>query len=78
MTPDQPRRRVAGGRVVLTAGTDDPYKAVLVYEDGHTSEHLFNTCKEGEAFLRGHASMVLPEPLRMTPPVQSGAAEDHE
>jgi hypothetical protein len=50
----------------------------LLYEDGHTSEHLFETCREGEAFLRGHASMLLSEPLRMTPPVLPGSAEAHE
>jgi len=61
MTPDKPRRRVTAGRMVLTPGRAEPYKAVLMYEDGHTSEHPFHCLKEGEAFLRGHDRLYYPE-----------------
>ena len=56
--PNQLRRRVSVGRMVLTPGHTEPYKAVLVYEDGHTSDHPFPSLKEGEAFLRGHGAVA--------------------
>ena len=40
---------------MLTAGEAEPYKAVITYEDGRTSEHPFQTMKDGEAFLRGES-----------------------
>ena len=58
MGPNQLRRRVSVGRMVLTRGHAEPYKAVLVYEDGHTSDHPFHSMREGEAFLRGHGAIV--------------------
>ena len=71
-TPDQPRRRATGGRMVLTPGASKPFKAVLTYEDGHTAESQFQTCREGEAFLRTHNAMIprLPEPSRRAPCVE--------
>jgi len=58
MMPGEPRRRATGGRIVLTNGNPGPFKAILVYEDGHTSEHPFQSLQEGEAFLRGHNAMI--------------------
>ncbi len=43
--------------MVLTPGKTEPFKAVLTYEDGHTSEHPFHSLQEGEAFLRDHNAM---------------------
>ena len=60
MMPDKPRRRVTAGRMVLTRGSAEPYKAVLIFEDGHTSEHPFQCLKEGEAFIRGHDRLNYP------------------
>lgn len=51
-TQPRPRRRPTHGRMVLTPGETARYKAVLVYEDGRTSEHPFSALREGEAFLR--------------------------
>jgi len=62
MIPDKPRRRVTVGKMVVTASDVGPYKAVLTYEDGHTSEHPFHRLQEGEAFLRGHGCSIFPEP----------------
>jgi hypothetical protein len=54
--------------MVLTPEAPQPFKAVLIYEDGHTSEHPFQTCREGEVFLRTHSAMVPPpEPSRRAP-----------
>lgn len=44
--------------MVLTPGSSERYKAVLIYEDGRTSEHPFASLREGEAFLRGESSAV--------------------
>lgn len=52
-----PRRRATGGRMVLTPEATSPFIAVLTYEDGHTSEHPFQSLREGEAFLRSHNAM---------------------
>jgi len=64
----KPRRRAVGGFMRLTPGQAEPFQAVIVYEDGHTSEHPFRLSREGEAFLREHNSMMWPpEPLRAAP-----------
>lgn len=49
---EKPRRRANGGRVVLTPGSEQPFKAIVTFEDGHISEHPFASLQEGEAFLR--------------------------
>ena len=54
MTSENPKRRTAAGHMVVTPADADPYKAVVYYEDGHTSEHPFNSLQAGEAFLRAH------------------------
>ena len=67
--PDSPRRRAIGGFMRLSSGKEEPFEAVIVYEDGHTSHHPFGLLMEGEAFLRSHNSMRWPpEPLRAAPP----------
>jgi hypothetical protein len=38
--------------MVLTPGNAGLFKAVVTYEDGHTTEHPFDTLQDGEAFLR--------------------------
>lgn len=38
--------------MVLTPGNAGLFKAVVTYEDGHTTEHPFGTLQDGEAFLR--------------------------
>ena len=64
MTIYRLRRRTTAGHMVVTPGQPEPYKAVLVYEDGRTSERPFHSMQEGEAFLREHSAMVWPpEPL---------------
>jgi hypothetical protein len=57
MSASRPRRRAVNGRMVLCRGSSEPYKAVLTYEDGRTSEHPFRSLREGEAFLRDVGSM---------------------
>lgn len=52
LSQDRPRRRATGGRMVLTPGNAGLFKAVVTYEDGHTTEHPFETLQDGEAFLR--------------------------
>lgn len=52
-----PRRRAINGRMVLCRGSSEPYKAVLNYEDGRTTEHPFPSLRQGEAFLRAAGSM---------------------
>lgn len=52
-----PRRRATGGRMVVVPGTTNQFRAVLTYEDGHTSEHPFASLQEGEAFLRSNNAM---------------------
>ena len=44
--------RPVSGRIVQTGGPGHPFKAVLTHEDGHTSERLFPTMREGEAFIK--------------------------
>ena len=66
--PEGPRRRAVGGFMRLTLGQAAQFEAVILYEDGHTSEHPFQLQREGEAFLRAHNSMKWPpEPLRASP-----------
>ena len=40
------------GRIVSVPGSDKPFKAIMSQESGQTSEHLFATMQEAEAFLR--------------------------
>jgi hypothetical protein len=40
------------GRIVSVPGSDKPFKAIMSQESGETSEHLFATMQEAEAFLR--------------------------
>ena len=40
------------GRIVSMRGSDKPFKAIMSRESGETSEHLFATMREAEAFIR--------------------------
>lgn len=40
------------GRVVSVPNTDKPFKVIMSREDGETSEHVFATMREAEAFVR--------------------------
>jgi hypothetical protein len=40
------------GRIVSVPGSDKPFKAIMSLASGETSEHLFATMQEAEAFLR--------------------------
>lgn len=40
------------GRIVSVPGSDKPFKAIMSQESGETSEHMFATMQEAEAFLR--------------------------
>ena len=55
---DRRSNRVVSGRMVQAGGPDQPYKAVLTYEDGHTTERACATMREGEAYIRS----VIPAP----------------
>lgn len=66
----RPRRRAIGGYMVLSPSKAARYKAVLTFEDGHTSEHPFHSLQEGEAFLRRENSMTWPPEPPPTAPVE--------
>ena len=66
--PDSLRRRAIGGFMRIAPGQLRQFEAVILYEDGHTTEHPFRLLSEGEAFLRAHNSMKWPpEQLRKSP-----------
>jgi hypothetical protein len=44
--------RPVSGRIVQAGGSGAPFKVELTHEDGHKSEHLCATMREGEAFIR--------------------------
>lgn len=52
------------GRIVSVPGSDKPFKAIMSQESGETSEHLFATMQEAEAFLRRNTP--LPQPRSTT------------
>ena len=52
------------GRIVSVPGSDKPFKAIMSQESGETSEHLFPTMQEAEAFLRRNTP--LPQPRSTT------------
>ena len=45
-------RTVLGGRMAKNSSALWPYKAILEYSDGLSSNHLFQTMRSGEAFIR--------------------------
>ena len=40
------------GRIVSVRGSDKPFKVIMTRDDGETSEHMFATMREAEAFVR--------------------------
>jgi hypothetical protein len=40
------------GRILSVPGSDKPFKVIMSREGGETSEHLFATMREAEAFIR--------------------------
>jgi len=44
--------KAISGRIVQAGGPGRPLKAVLIHQDGRTSERTFATMREGEAFIR--------------------------
>jgi len=39
------------GRVIQALGSEKPYKAILILEDGDTTERYFDTMRDAETFI---------------------------
>lgn len=51
-------RTVLSGRMAKNSSALWPYKAILDYSEGASSDHLFQTMRSGEAFIRSEAPML--------------------